>query len=171
MLRELADGLLAQMGVTVTARKSGNNTVWVLRRVQADRGARRNGETEESNELNEPTRGHQGVEATDPPRETCVGEPVAAPILRFSAEPADPGERGAREPRPLPLAMEVERRDREVALEAEVDAIVAELMDWDIMDGVTAAEVAATCDCDVAVAQRALDTFGECTQREHTSAS
>jgi hypothetical protein len=53
MLRELADGLLAQMGFAVRSRKSGHATVWVIRRATAKTGARRIGESEESDELDE----------------------------------------------------------------------------------------------------------------------
>ncbi|HZN68332.1 MAG TPA: hypothetical protein VFB66_23805 [Tepidisphaeraceae bacterium] len=121
MLRELAEGLLDQMGVTVGARRSGNNTVWVIRRATADTSARRNGETEEPDELVGTPQGGSRREADGPAPEKSDGGLGAAPFLRFSAPAgsANPPRRGNRQPDLMPLSALVERQAREAVAAAD----------------------------------------------------
>jgi hypothetical protein len=128
MLRELADGVLAQMDVTVNVHKSGNNTIWTLRHVTVSTGARRNGETEESDELVGTSQGTEDVGATPQAPQDSDGDRGAAPFLRFSAAPIpagadDPRLRHEHERALMPLSALVEQQAREAVAAADLDPL------------------------------------------------
>jgi hypothetical protein len=123
MLRELTDGLLAQMGVTVRTRTSGNATVWVIRRATAGTGARSNGETEESDELVDTHQGDRDVGAAATAREEGRDGVHAAPLLRCSVGDPDPHESDARGRDLMPLSALVEQQARAAVAAAERKAL------------------------------------------------
>jgi hypothetical protein len=149
MIRELKDGVLAQMGVDVSTRRCGNATVWVFRRPAVDWGTRRIGEAEEDNELNHLSPGDRDGEADAPASGACVGDAEAAPLLRFSVDPDL-----------LPLEALVQRQAREAVEAAELEPQVLAIVDHPSARA-TAALAASVLQCSLEAAERALESLAD----------